>query len=204
VNQRTNSYNRRKKYRLRRQLFNFPAIDSAEEGGSAQILDATVSDKDDQKLVEELQKQLKDAQERVVRSRADLENQRKRFQKEKDDIRKYAVETFLQDIVNPMDHFALALQSLETATDIGSVQQGVEMIHRELMNVLETNGLQVVNPTDDSFDPNLHEAVGTDYDPEKEEGQILSVMRLGWKLKDRVIRPAMVQVNRKPAEAATE
>ncbi len=150
--------------------------------------------------ISELKEQLKEAHDLSLRSRADLENQRRRFQKEKEDLRKYAKEELMRDLINPMDHFAIALHSLESATDLESVRKGVMMIHREFGMVLKQSGLSELNPVGELFDPNLHDAVSTDYDPEKEEGVILVVSRPGWELKGRVLRPAMVQVNRKKVQ----
>lgn len=155
--------------------------------------------------LEASQEQLRESQDLALRGRADLENQRRRFQKEKEDLRKFAKEELMRELINPMDHFAIALGSLDSATDLESIRKGIAMIHREFMMVLKQSGLSELNPLGDAFDPNLHDAVSTGYDPEQSEGAILAVSRPGWELKGRVLRPAMVQVNRKPVkESPTE
>ncbi len=191
---------RRKKYRLRRRNYSLNPVfdpmledlDIQEMGGSELKgeLDRMRGD------LAQAQEGLREAQERALRARADIENQRRRHLKEKDDLRKFAQEDMMRAMLQPMDHFALALQSLDTATDVHAVRQGVEMIHREIMGVLQGYGLEEVVPVGETFDPNLHEAVGTAADPEKPDNTILSVMRSGWVMRGRVLRPAMVQVNK--------
>jgi molecular chaperone GrpE len=191
---------KRKKYRLRRRSYNsLPFVETS--GGAVaapsinpEILDRLKAEK------EAAEKERDELKEQALRGRADLENQRRRHLKEKDDLRKYATEDLLHSIVPALDHFGLALQSLESATDVDSVRQGVVMIHRELMGVLASNGLQVIDPLGETFDPALHEAVATECLAEKADGEIVEVLRPGWRLRERVLRPAMVKVNKPNAE----
>lgn len=186
---------KRRKYRLRRRGYNGrPLVEEtaapAAPALSPQVLDKLKADK----LAAE--KERDELREQMLRNRADLENQRRRHMKEKDDLRKFATEDLLQSIVPALDHFGLALQSLDTATDVNSVRQGVSMIHRELVGVLAASGLQAIEPLGQPFDPALHEAVATDSLPDRADGEILEVMRPGWMLRERVMRPAMVKVNK--------
>lgn len=218
---------RRRKYRLRRSMYNHqnsgalslelldedelfpvetPEPIKAAAAPAPGIDEAVVAElkQQHQKQLEELAAQLKEAQELTLRSRADLENQRRRFQKEKDDLRKYAKEELMRELVNPMDHFAIALQSLEAASDLESVRKGVLMIHREFVMVLKQSGLVELNPLGEIFNPNLHDAVSTEDLPDHQDGVILKVNRPGWELKGRVLRPAMVHVNRRKAHESTQ
>lgn len=188
----------RRKYRLRRRLFNM--MSSAEKAGAAHN-HSHICEHDEEveqigRETEELQKQLQEAREAALRSRADLENQRKRHAKEKDELRRYANETLLRELVPALDHFALAIQSFESATDVHSLRQGVTMIQREIIGVLQSSGLGEVAPLDEPFDPALHEAVATDTVRAKGDGVVLEVLRPGWQLNGRIIRPAMVKVNK--------
>lgn len=203
MNQKSNIGNKkvnRRKYRLRRRMYALTPeahyADPAVDGSESTLEPASAAPKGPLAL------QLQDVNERLVRARADMENQRKRFQKEKEDIRKFACEDIIRELINPMEHFALAMHSLETAQDVSSVRQGVTMIHRELITVLEQAGLKEISPIGQHFDPNEHEAVGTEHSDDHEEGAVTKVMRPGWKLKERVIRPAMVQVNRKASSTS--
>ncbi len=182
---------RRKKYRLRRQAY---SIVTAEPDGSGG---------DSGEAVEQLHARLRNAEEEMrtaseksLRALADLENQRRRHQKEKDDIRKLATEDLMGELLQPMDHFVLALQSLDSASEVSAVRQGIEMIHRELVGVLARSGLEEINPVGQPFDPAQHEAVATEKDSSKGDGEILQVMRPGWSLRGKVLRPAMVKVNK--------
>ncbi len=188
---------RRKKYRLRRQAYSIVTSEP-----DAQPVGGGVSEE----IVEQLQTRLRKAEEdmrvageKSLRALADLENQRRRHQKEKDDIRRLAAEDLVSELLQPMDHFVLALQSLDSATEISAVRQGIGMIHREFASVLGRAGLEEINPVDESFDPLRHEAVATASDASKAEGTVLEVMRLGWAMRGKVLRPAMVKVNKPEA-----
>lgn len=185
------SLKRRKKYRLRRMQYNGIALPEDTGVGAAA------------EEVERLKVQLnaahaaaREAQERALRSVAEVDNQRRRHQKEKEDLRRFAAEEIMRELIQPLDHFGLALQSLSAASDVNSVRTGVEMIHRELVGVLKSAGLEEVRPVGAAFDVAQHEAVATGNDPSKPEGTVLEVMRSGWTLRGRTLRAAMVRVNR--------
>ena len=183
---------RRKKYRLRRRSYTYQpeiGMGAGDSGDSVRL----------EQLEQELAQAraaLQESEERVVRGRSDMENLRRRFQREKDELRKFATEDLMRSIVPAMDHFGLALQSINAAADIDSVRQGINMIHRELQSVLEQSGLTIIQPDVVAFDPNVHEAVGTEENPSIPDGHVSSLMRPGWALNGRVLRPALVKVNK--------
>ena len=186
---------RRKKYRLRRRKYS--AMPLLEAGAAA--AGAGDSSNEVQRLRNELDKkdeELKEANDRALRNRADLENFRRRVQKEKEDLRKFGSEDLMRSLLPPMDHFELALQSLDSATDIDSIRQGVTMIHREIIGVLQQNGLELLQPQGEAFDPSKHEAASTTSDPDQPDNVVVEVMRPGWSLRGRILRPAMVSVNK--------
>jgi molecular chaperone GrpE len=183
---------RRKKYRLRRRQYT--AKPEASGGVAGPDLQPRIGQLE--KELEELRTALAESEERLIRSRSDLENQRRRYLREKDELRRFATEDLMRSIVPAMDHFGLALQSLENAVDVSSVRQGVTMIHRELQAVLEQAGLKAIVPDVVPFDPHIHEAVGMDHDSTKPDNHVLEVMRSGWALNGRVLRPALVRVNK--------
>ncbi|MCB2154120.1 nucleotide exchange factor GrpE [bacterium] len=185
------SLRRRKKYQLRRRSYASQPVTLAADDSERQAELERLRD-----LVHQLETQMKEAQDNALRARADVENQRRRHQKDKEELRKYATEDLMRSLVAPMDHFGLAMLSLETASNVDSVRQGVEMIHREIVSVLQGAGLELIQPTGQQFDPNLHEAAATETQPDQPEGVVLETMRPGWALKGRVIRPAMVSVNK--------
>lgn len=185
----------RRKYRLRRRLFNsLETPVGASNHHHACHHGEEVQEAEQQ--AHELHRQLQETHDQLLRARADLENQRRRHLREKDELRKYATEQVVRDLMPAMDHFALALQSFQGGTDVESLRQGVEMIHRELIGVLQGNGLSEIAPAGQVFDPARHEAVATDNQPDREEGEVLEVLRAGWELNGRVLRPALVKVNK--------
>src|SRR5690606_10703217 len=138
----------RKKYRLRRRLFSnlVPSGHSHSEccnheHDHGDCCGHATAEQPSTEALEALQKQLQEANEIALRARADLENQRKRHMREKEEIRKFANETLVSELVPALDHFALALKSFETASDVNAMREGVTMIHREIMGVLQGNGL---------------------------------------------------------------
>jgi molecular chaperone GrpE len=139
--------------------------------------------------------------DRLLRSTADFDNFKKRAARERDEAVKFGNESLIKKLVTVLDNFDMALaaagqQSPETAQ---SLQTGVAMIHQQLRNVLQEAGLEEVDATGKMFDPNWHEAVSQQDSADVPEGRVLQQLRKGYKLRDRLIRPATVIVARKPA-----
>jgi len=130
------------------------------------------------------------------RTQADFENYRKRVQREQVTLVERANERLLEDLLPVLDSFDGALSSFGNDADIEKMRNGVVGIHTQLVGVLQKNGLERIEAQDAPFDPNEHEAVmQDDGDGEPHVGQI---MRTGYRLKGRVLRPAMVSVTRNP------
>jgi molecular chaperone GrpE len=139
--------------------------------------------------------------ERLVRTSADFDNFKKRAAREKQDAIKYATESLLQKIMPVLDNFEAALAAAQnSSTDsLKSLQDGVAMIHSQLKNTLTEAGLEEVDATGKPFDPNIHEAVSQQESAEVAEGTVLQQLRKGYKLRDRLLRPATVVVAKAPA-----
>ena len=141
--------------------------------------------------------------ERLLRTTADFDNFKKRAAREKQDAIRYANEGLLEKLVPVLDNFDAALAAVQTgSTDSAaaqSLQTGVTMIFQQLKKVLTDAGLEEVNAAGQKFDPNLHEAVSQQESAEVPEGQVLQQLRKGYKLRDRLLRPATVVVAKKPA-----
>ncbi|MDX2177391.1 MAG: nucleotide exchange factor GrpE [Candidatus Sumerlaeia bacterium] len=142
------------------------------------------------------------AQEELARIHADMEGARKRLARERDEMKRTANADVLSKLLQPLDHFEFALKSLVSASDVDSVREGVEMIHRELLQSLGACGLEVLKPLGDTFDPNFHEAVGTVCDPSRAPQEVVEVIRPGYIVAGRVLRAAMVRVNTAEAPGA--
>lgn len=138
--------------------------------------------------------------ERLLRERADFENFKKRAARERQDAIKYGNESLLQKLIPVLDNFEMALQAVtsdSSGSQNQSLQQGVSMIYTQLKSALQDAGLEQVDATGQPFDPTFHEAVSQQESNEVPEGHVLQQLRRGYKLKDRLIRPATVIVAKK-------
>jgi molecular chaperone GrpE len=154
--------------------------------------------------LEELQERAAKADEhweRLVRTTADFENFKKRATREKQEAIKFANEGLLQKLVTVLDNFDMALSAAQTEKSgaAHSLQTGINMIYQQLRNVLVEAGLEEINATGKAFDPNFHEAVSQQETAETPEGQVVQQLRKGYKLRDRLLRPASVVVAKPPA-----
>lgn len=141
--------------------------------------------------------------ERLLRTTADFENFKKRAARDREESIRSANEAIIKKLVVVLDNFdmALAAAGQHKTGPAESLQAGVAMIHQQLRTVLQEAGLEEVDATGKPFDPNWHEAVSQQESAEVPEGQVLQQLRRGYKLRERLIRPASVIVARKPAAA---
>ena len=107
----------------------------------------------------------------------------------------YQAQRVLTDILPAIDNIERALQIEGDDETFKSLQKGVQMVHESLINALKDNGLEVIKTEGEAFDPNIHQAVVQDDNPDFESGEITQELQKGYKLKDRVLRPSMVKVN---------
>lgn len=129
----------------------------------------------------------------LARLQADFQNYRSRTEKEKSDIYAYAAEKLIVKLLPVIDNLERAMAS-EKEHD--AFYQGVEMISNELMKVLESEGLERYDSVGEKFDPNFHQAIFMEENEEVESEHIIEAFQVGYKLKDKVIRPAMVKVSK--------
>jgi len=156
-------------------------------------------EKKESNLEEELQKcqeALKEKENEYLRAYADLENTKKRLQKEKDDAVMYANEKFASDLLVVLDTFENALNSLEQIETpdqeaIEKIKEGVVLTYEQLLSVLKKHGIEEI-VCENEFDPHLHQAVMQEESDNHESGEIVKVLQKGYKLKDRLLRAAMV------------
>lgn len=133
--------------------------------------------------------------ERYMRLMAEFQNYKRRAAKEKTDTLQYANEKIVADILPVLDNFERALTT-ETE-DIEGYAKGMQLIFEQLYKALENAGLEEIKAMDEDFDPNVHNAVMTDNIEDKDDGKITKVLQKGYKLRDKVVRPSMVAVNKK-------
>ena len=150
---------------------------------------------DEAKKTEEEAKKAEEAEsERYMRLMAEFQNFKKRVAKEKSDIHAYANEKIVGDLLPVLDNFERAL---DTETEDEGYAKGMQLIFEQLKTALGNAGLEEIKAMDEVFDPNVHNAVMTETIEEKEDGTITKVLQKGYKLKDKVVRPSMVAVNKK-------
>lgn len=138
--------------------------------------------------------------DKYVRAVAELDNFRKRAARERTDAVKYANAGLIEKLLPVVDSFEAALAAANTTQgdNLDSLKTGIQMIFTQLKNFLTEAGVDEIDAMDQPFDPNLHEAVSQQATDDVPEGQVVQQMRKGYRLKDRLIRPAMVVVAKKP------
>jgi molecular chaperone GrpE len=163
-------------------------------------------------LVEALSKEAAEYKDRHLRTLAEMENLRRRTDREVADSRVYGVTNFARDVLGVADNMARSvsalLKELQTKDDesLKALLEGVELTERELLKVLEKNGIKKFEPSGEKFDPNLHQAMFELPDPTRPAGTVAQVVAPGYMIGERVLRPAMVAVTKggpKPTPQAT-
>jgi molecular chaperone GrpE len=142
--------------------------------------------------------------DRFLRLNAEFDNYKKRAARDRLEAIKYANESVLESLIPTLDNFEMAMMAVDTATveTIDSLKQGISMVHKQLRDVIKDSGMEEIDAANQAFDPAWHEAVSQQESEEVPEGQVLQQLRKGYKLKERLIRPATVIVAK--AKAASE
>ena len=136
----------------------------------------------------------------AMRSQADFENYKKRCAREKEDAIRYANSSLLERLVAIIDNFELGLEAARGEKENSPIYSGMTLVLKQLNDFLAENGLQLVEAVGRKFDPNLHEAIAHEASNEFPEGTVIRQTRRGYRLKDRLLRPASVVVSSGPAK----
>ncbi|WP_019119957.1 nucleotide exchange factor GrpE [Brevibacillus massiliensis] len=136
-----------------------------------------------------------ETQNRLLRAMADMDNMRRRMRKEQEDLAKYASMNLVEAMLPTLDNFERALSVDKESLTVDTLLEGVNMIYRQMVQLLEKEGLSPIESVGKPFDLNVHQAVMQVEDPEFESGVVVEELQKGYLFKDRVIRPAMVKVN---------
>ena len=137
---------------------------------------------------------------RLLRALADMENLRKRTEREVADARQYGIANFARDILSVADNFRRALESVgpelrnSEEPSVTALIEGVELTERDLQKALEKNNIRKIEPMGEKFDPNLHQAMYEIPDPSVPSGTVVQVVQPGYVIGERILRPAMVAV----------
>ena len=170
-----------------------------------------VNDKDKSKEAknEQTEKELtpedkiKELEDKVVRSYAEMENQRRRYEKEKDDAFDYGGFSFAKESLNLIDNLdrsKISLENDEKLKDTEALKKIVEhldIIHKDMLTILKKNNIEPIKSINEKLDPNLHQAMMEVEDDEKEPGTIMQEIQKGFMMKDRLLRPSLVCVSKK-------
>jgi molecular chaperone GrpE len=157
-----------------------------------------------------LEREIADLKDKLLRALAEMENQRKRTERQLADTRDYGIAAFARDVLVVADNMERALAALDAElrekADAGvkALLDGVELTERELLKVLEKHGVKKFEPQGEKFDPNLHQAMLETSDPSLPAGSVAQVIQPGYMIGERVLRPALVAVAKgppKPSEA---
>ena len=145
--------------------------------------------------VQELEAQVADIKDQMLRKQAELENFRKRLLKDKEEAVKYANVNLLTDLITIIDDFERAIQSATVSRDFDSFHSGIELIEKRFTGMLEKKwGLTRIVSVGKEFDPQKHEAIGMEESPDYETETVIEDYQKGYTLQDRVVRPAKVKV----------
>ena len=184
---------------------NIPSATEATTDAAATVEESTsaaASETLSAETIEELKSRAAKADEnweRLLRTTADFDNFKKRAAREKQDALRYATEGLISKIIPVLDNFEMALAAAQNSSTEGlkSLQDGVTMIQSQLRSALTDSGLEEVDATGKLFDPNIHEAVSQQESDDVPEGHVLQQLRKGYKIRERLLRPATVVVAKK-------
>ena len=165
--------------------------------------------KDDEKSKEEKveltpEDKIKELEEKLARTLAEMENQRRRFEKEKDDAFEYGGFSFARESLNLIDNFDRAKQSLENDEKIKSSDalkktlEHLDIVKKDLISIFKKNNIEEIVAVNKKLDPNLHQAMMEIEDENKESGTIVQEIQKGYVMKDRLLRPSLVAVSKQP------
>jgi molecular chaperone GrpE len=143
-----------------------------------------------------LEDKLKEAEDKYLRMYAEFENTRKRLEREKSQAVDFASERFAKDMLGIADSLEMAVSHLDNASDIEMIKEGVKLTLDNLLKTFEKHGVKAV-AVDGGFDPNFHEAVMQSNVAEYADNAIVATLQKGYTIKDRVLRPSLVNVNKK-------
>ena len=178
-----------------------PEDEVKKEAGSAEATEtpkednAPEAEKTEEKSEEKAEEKADDGNEKYVRLMAEFQNYKKRVAKEKNDIREYATEKLVMELLPVLDNFERALAA-SAEDDPAGYAKGMELIFTQMVTELQKSGLAEVEAEGQDFDPTKHNAVMTEENEELESGKVSKVLQKGYALNDKVIRPSMVAVTK--------
>jgi molecular chaperone GrpE len=174
------------------------AQEKTEEKGEDKNVEQVTTDEqsdDLQTQLEEAQQSAKDNWDKVLRAQAEMENLKRRNAKDLENAHKFALDGFVKALLEVKDSLTMGLKTAnEEKATIEHIIEGLEMTDKVFLSTMEKFGVEAINPTDEAFNPEFHEAVTMVPMPDKESNSVLEVVQIGFTLNGRLVRPAMVVV----------
>ena len=172
-------------------------LDDNEAQENPAATDTAVGAQDgDASPIEALRREKDALQDRLLRTAAEFDNYRKRVDRDRRDQADAAVADAREDLFPIMDNLERALQA-PVGQDVDAYRKGVELIHRQMADLLRKRGVKAIQAVGADFDPNYHQAVVQEVSPDHRDGEVMEELRRGYVLGDRLLRPAMVKVARR-------
>lgn len=169
--------------------------ESASEAGATGDGEAGEAELSIEQQLEQAQATIKDYWDQLIRIRAEMENNRKRAQRDVQNAHKYALKNFTEALLPVVDSLEMGMNAAEAENaSLDSIREGSELTMSMFMQTLEKQGLTEVNPVGEKFNPEQHQAISMVEDENAESNTVISVMQKGFMLNDRLVRPAMVVV----------
>lgn len=165
--------------------------ESSQKGNQTKSLKARLKKREAE--IKNLKKKFEEMQEEFLRKAAEMENLRKRLEREKSDYLQYALSEHLKELLGVMDNFERALESKNQGEE-ESLQKGVEMIHKQLYDLLLKQGVKQITIEENRYDPHLHQAFITEESDLVTELQVAEELQKGYTIHDRLLRPSLVKV----------
>lgn len=166
--------------------------------------EATVAETNEVEILrqqlEAAEKKAEENWDKLLRTQAELENLRKRMERELQNVQKYAIEKFAKELVTVVDSLELGLQAAVETDNVEKIREGIELTLKQLLTVLERFNIRPIDPLGEKFNPEYHQAMATEEVKGVEPDTVVKVFQKGYLLNDRLIRPAMVVVAKGPAE----
>lgn len=179
----------------------FKNPDSIEDAANQDEIKEEVKEENSENIKDEDNSELNALQEKYdalnqqyIRLAADFDNYRKRQEHEREELLKFGTENALKKLLEVLDNFERGKKALENIEDCAKVKESFDLVHKQVIDVLTKLGLEEIDTTDKEFDPNFHEAVMQTPTSEKPEHTIINELQKGYKLGDKVLRPALVNV----------
>lgn len=148
--------------------------------------------------VEKLGSERKQLEDQVLRTMAEFQNFRKRKEQEADQLRSFATEKLVTSLLPVLDNFERTLEALDKGAPMEKVIEGIKLVDRQFRQILESHNVKRIEAHGQPFDPDVHEAIATEDSHEHPENTVVGEVEPGYRLADKVIRPARVRVSKKP------